>query len=523
MTREPPRRSPARRSVLLYQWDVTGQPLASLYQGEIDRFAAELAEAVAARARRARRADHGGGRGLDGRPARRGRAERAADRACTSSRRGTVPREVAIDEAVRLAKRYATDDAAQARQRHPRADRERGVRHRDELRGPPAACRAAARAARELRGRARAPCGSGRRRPGDRRARASSPSSPRRSSTELPRARSARPMRTPDELRALVEADLGRPRADAGAERSRGERCATRSTAAGSGSGRCCAWRPRRPRAASRAGASGSGRGRARAHVLARPRRPAGARRRRRAARAGEPSTSSSATGSRCSPATRCSPRPSGSRSRTERQRWRGSSPSATLGMIGGQYLDVFSPGADPLAVTRLKTGRLFDAAVACGLWAADVPEGAQGPWRAFAAELGADQHRDQAAAEEEEEGGDDVLDPDHLVIGVEAEVVLPRGRPVLGVLLGNGRLARCPAEPVVEAAQSDQEAERSGDRGDDQVRVARLLGLEDLQPGDRAQGDDEAEAEAEAEREAQPGARHSRSLQCRHQVLVTS
>ena len=60
-----------------------------------------------------------------------------------------------------------------------------------------------------------------------------------------------------------------------------------------------------------------------------------------------------------------------------------------TLGMIGGQFLDVFSPGADRLGVTRLKTGRLFDAAVACGLWAADVPEAAQGPWRAFAGEVG--------------------------------------------------------------------------------------------------------------------------------------
>jgi geranylgeranyl diphosphate synthase type II len=60
-----------------------------------------------------------------------------------------------------------------------------------------------------------------------------------------------------------------------------------------------------------------------------------------------------------------------------------------TLGMIGGQFLDVFSPAADRLAVTRLKTGRLFEAAVACGLWAADVPAAAQGPWRAFAAELG--------------------------------------------------------------------------------------------------------------------------------------
>jgi N utilization substance protein B len=34
---------------LLYQWDVTGQPLASLYEGEVDEFARETAEAVVAR------------------------------------------------------------------------------------------------------------------------------------------------------------------------------------------------------------------------------------------------------------------------------------------------------------------------------------------------------------------------------------------------------------------------------------------------------------------------------------------
>ena len=35
---------------LLYQWDVTGQPLTSLYEGEVDPFARELAEAVVPRA-----------------------------------------------------------------------------------------------------------------------------------------------------------------------------------------------------------------------------------------------------------------------------------------------------------------------------------------------------------------------------------------------------------------------------------------------------------------------------------------
>ena len=43
-------RRAARRTalVLLYQWDVTGQELASLYDGEIDPFSRELAEAVVA-------------------------------------------------------------------------------------------------------------------------------------------------------------------------------------------------------------------------------------------------------------------------------------------------------------------------------------------------------------------------------------------------------------------------------------------------------------------------------------------
>ena len=45
-------RRAARRTALflLYQWDLTGQPLGTNYEGEIDEFARELAEAVAARA-----------------------------------------------------------------------------------------------------------------------------------------------------------------------------------------------------------------------------------------------------------------------------------------------------------------------------------------------------------------------------------------------------------------------------------------------------------------------------------------
>jgi geranylgeranyl diphosphate synthase type II len=60
-----------------------------------------------------------------------------------------------------------------------------------------------------------------------------------------------------------------------------------------------------------------------------------------------------------------------------------------TLGMIGGQYLDTMVPGTDLATVHRLKTGRLFYASVTVALWAADVPEHRQTPWREFAEELG--------------------------------------------------------------------------------------------------------------------------------------
>jgi N utilization substance protein B len=95
---------------LLYQWDVTGQPLASLYEGEVDEFARETAEAVAARVEE-----------LDGRITaaaedwtadRLGAVERNVLRVAVHELElGSVPMEVAIDEAVTLAKRYATEEA----------------------------------------------------------------------------------------------------------------------------------------------------------------------------------------------------------------------------------------------------------------------------------------------------------------------------------------------------------------------------------------------------------------------------
>jgi N utilization substance protein B len=105
-------RHAARRTALflLYQWDVTKQPLASLYEGEVDAFARELAEAVAARAdeldRRITEASD------DWTADRLGAIERNVLRIGVHElETGSVPAEVAISEAVELAKRYATEDA----------------------------------------------------------------------------------------------------------------------------------------------------------------------------------------------------------------------------------------------------------------------------------------------------------------------------------------------------------------------------------------------------------------------------
>jgi N utilization substance protein B len=96
---------------LLYQWDLTRQPLASLYEGEVDPFARELAEAVIERAVELDReitesAD-------DWSADRLGALERNILRiGAYELSKDDVPVEVAINEAVELAKRYASDDAA---------------------------------------------------------------------------------------------------------------------------------------------------------------------------------------------------------------------------------------------------------------------------------------------------------------------------------------------------------------------------------------------------------------------------
>src|SRR5437868_8888417 len=61
----------------------------------------------------------------------------------------------------------------------------------------------------------------------------------------------------------------------------------------------------------------------------------------------------------------------------------------ATLGMIGGQYLDITGSARDEATLHRLKTGALFAASVGLALWVAEIPVAQQGPWREFGAELG--------------------------------------------------------------------------------------------------------------------------------------
>jgi transcription antitermination protein NusB len=95
---------------LLYQWDVTGQPLASLYEGEVDAFARETAEAVAGRVDELDQRITAAAEGWTA--DRLGAVERNILRLATYElESGNVPLEVVIDEAVTLAKRYASEDA----------------------------------------------------------------------------------------------------------------------------------------------------------------------------------------------------------------------------------------------------------------------------------------------------------------------------------------------------------------------------------------------------------------------------
>jgi transcription antitermination protein NusB len=106
-------RHAARRTALflLYQWDVTGRPLTSLFEGEIDEYARRTAEGVAANTADL---DARINAAAEGWPADRlGAVERNILRLAIYELDGDdVPDEVAIDQAVELGKRYASEDAA---------------------------------------------------------------------------------------------------------------------------------------------------------------------------------------------------------------------------------------------------------------------------------------------------------------------------------------------------------------------------------------------------------------------------
>lgn len=105
-------RREARRAAvfLLYQWDVTGTELGSLYEGDVDDYTRTLVEAVAAHAAEL---DVRITAASDDWPADRlGAVERNILRvALEELDAGDVPNEVVLDEAITLAKRYASDDA----------------------------------------------------------------------------------------------------------------------------------------------------------------------------------------------------------------------------------------------------------------------------------------------------------------------------------------------------------------------------------------------------------------------------
>ena len=106
-------RREARRAAvfILFQSDVTGQPLGSLYDGDVDAYTERLVQAVsehadALDARITAAAD-------DWTADRLGAVERNVLRvALEELDEREVPVEVVLDEAVSLAKRYASEDAA---------------------------------------------------------------------------------------------------------------------------------------------------------------------------------------------------------------------------------------------------------------------------------------------------------------------------------------------------------------------------------------------------------------------------
>jgi N utilization substance protein B len=105
------RRQARRQAIfLLYQWDLSGQEIGSQYGGEIDPWSRRVADAVAARAPEL---DDRITAAAEGWTADRlGTVERSALRVAVHElQTGEVPPEVAINEAVAFAKRYASEEA----------------------------------------------------------------------------------------------------------------------------------------------------------------------------------------------------------------------------------------------------------------------------------------------------------------------------------------------------------------------------------------------------------------------------
>ena len=106
-------RREARRAAvfILFQSDVTGRPLGSLYDGDVDPYTERIAQAVSSRAEELdARITHAAN---DWTADRFGAVERNVLRvALEELDEGEVPVEVILDEAVTLAKRYASEDAA---------------------------------------------------------------------------------------------------------------------------------------------------------------------------------------------------------------------------------------------------------------------------------------------------------------------------------------------------------------------------------------------------------------------------
>jgi len=110
---QPLSRRQARREalMLLYQWDLSGQPIGSQYGGAIDQWALNMADEVAARAPELDERITAASEGWTA--DRLGAVERSALRvAIHELQRSDVPPEVAINEAVAFAKRYSSEDAA---------------------------------------------------------------------------------------------------------------------------------------------------------------------------------------------------------------------------------------------------------------------------------------------------------------------------------------------------------------------------------------------------------------------------